>query len=144
MSVRLVACKVTQQIQAGSIRPLQVVEYENHRMWCANDSQESSYGFVQPKACLLMRQWRRCRKVAETSDQLRQKRGQYLRCCGNLRAQLVQRGHLDVSTKGLQERQIRWHTLSLGCTAMQDYRSIFRSKCANLIEETGFANPCFS
>src|SRR5438132_7549451 len=144
MSARLVACKVTQQVQAGSIRPLQVVEYEDHRMWCANDFQESSYGFVQPKSCLLRRQWRRCRKVAESSNQLRQKSGQYLRCCGNLRTQLIQRGHLDVSAKGLQERQIRWHTLSLGCTAVQDYRSIFRSKRANLIEETGLANAWFS
>src|SRR2546421_5452904 len=144
MSVRLVACKVTQQVQASSVRPLQVVEYENHHTWCAHDFQESSYGFVEPKSCLLRRQWRRCRKIAETSNQLRQKRGQYLRRCGNLRTQLVQRGKLDVPAKGLQEWQIRWHALSLGCTAVQDYRSIFRSKCANLIEETGFANAWFS
>src|SRR5438552_18903464 len=125
MSVRLVACKMTQQVQTSSIHPLQVVENENQRIWCAYDFQESSYGFVQPKSCLLRRQWRRCRKVAETSNQLRQKRGQYLRSCGNLPAQLVQRGKLDVPTKGLQEWQIRWHTLSLGCTAMEDYRPIF-------------------
>src|SRR5436309_10960257 len=120
MSVRLVACKVTQQVQARSVCPLQVVEYENHRMWCAHDFQESSYGFVQPKSCLLRRQWRRCRKIAETSNQLRQKSGQYLRRCGNLRAQLVQRGHLDVPTQSLKEWQIWWHTPSLGCTAVQD------------------------
>src|SRR5712691_2597976 len=104
MSVRLVACKVTQKVQARSVCPLQVVEYEDQRMCCANDFQERSYGFVQPKSCLFRRQWRRCRKVAETSDQLRQKRGQYLRRCGNLRTQLIQRGHLDVPAKGLQKR----------------------------------------
>src|SRR6266567_2805354 len=133
MSVRLVACKVTQQVQACSIRPLQVVEYEDQCMWCANDFQERSYGFIQPKACLLRRQRRRCRKVAESSDQLRQKSGQYLRCCGYLHTQMIQRGHLDMSAKSLQERQIRWHALCLGCTAMQDCRSVFRSERTHLI-----------
>src|SRR5438132_10330627 len=107
MSVRLVACKVTQQVQASSICPLQIVEYEDQYMWCANDFKERSYGFIQPKACLLRRQRRCCRKVAESSDQLRQKRGQYLRCCGYLRTQVIQRGHLDMSAKGLPERQLR-------------------------------------
>src|SRR5260221_13412118 len=113
-------------------------------MWCANDCQERSYSFVQPKACLLRRQWLRCRKVTQTGNQLWQKRGEYLRCCGYLHPQQVGRSHLNVSTKGLQERQIRWHALCLGCTTVQDYRSIFCSKYASLIEETRFANPWFS
>jgi hypothetical protein len=55
MGMRLAACQVTQQIQAGCIRPVQIIEKENEHMGEANGLQEGSNRFIEAKACLLRR-----------------------------------------------------------------------------------------
>jgi hypothetical protein len=53
MSVRLMVCQVTQQVEARRIRPVEVIEGENKSMGCTYSLQEGADSFIESEACLL-------------------------------------------------------------------------------------------
>ena len=113
-------------------------------MWCANARQEGAERFVEPKACLLRREWQRDRTLTEADGQLGQQTGQHFGCCGHLPAQLVFLGHPDMSTERFHKWQKRRHPLRLrGCTS-QDNSSILHGTQSDFVQETGLAHSGFS
>src|SRR5260370_22806919 len=115
MGVGLMACNVTEQVEACAVCPLQIVKRQDQCMLCTDSLEEDPNRFVQPEAGLFRGQGSRCGKLTQTGEQFWQERGKHLGCRSTVCTQLVHRGHLNVAAKSLHEWQIWWHTLRLGC-----------------------------
>ena len=53
--MRLASCQVTEQIEAGAIGPLEIIEDEDELMRSADGFQKRANGFIESQACLLRR-----------------------------------------------------------------------------------------
>src|SRR6266487_1721210 len=141
MCVGLMACNMTEQVEACGVCPLQIVKGKDQCMWCTKSLEEHPNRFIQPEAGLFRGQGSRRGKLTETGDQFWQERGKHLRCCSNVCTQLVQRGHLNIATKSLHEWQIGGHALRLRCATLEDGRPILSGPPGNFVQETRLANP---
>src|SRR5712692_4247329 len=101
MGTRLAACQMTHQVQAGCIRPVQIIEKEDKHRGETDRLQEGSDRFIEAKACLLKGKWIGNGEISKTCKQLWQDAGKQWGGSSHLLAQLIQGSFLNVGAKCL-------------------------------------------
>ena len=140
----MLAGDVAQQIKAGRVRPVQIVQDDHKRIRRGDGCEKSADRLVESYARLFRREGVRWRRFAQMDRQFREDRREDGRKRTGLRAQRIGRGRADVLPERFEEWQIGWHSFGIECPAPEHGHTRRRGPRGSRIEQVRLADPRFA